>query len=372
MGAFLSHTVKDILFVTVGYTLGGSEHMIARVAPKLAMRGYKVRVLAFKGWGPISDKLKNVGIECVSLHGKGKFDFRVLWRYFLYLRKYPPDIIIAFLYRAYIPTRIFGFLLGIPNISSVRDVQQWMNPVHIFIEKITASLSTVIYSCSNAVTRFLLQDIGIKRERVVTIPNGIEVDSFSTKINKKKKLKELGLDDDLKVVGTVCRLFEPKKGVKILLEATKDTQKEIDFQLLIVGGGKDERRLKKKAEDLGIKALFLGERDDVAEILQVIDVFVLPSFYEGFPVVILEAMAAGLPVVATNVGGNREVILDGRTGFIVEPGSPDKLAEKIKDLLEDDEIRKNFGEAGFKRVKENFSIDKTVDGIESLWKGDLK
>jgi len=367
MGAFLRDPVKDILFVTVGYTLGGSENMIARVAPKLAMRGYKVKVLAFKGWGPVSEKLKSNGIECVSLLGKGKFDSRVLWRYFLYLRKTPPDLIIAFLYRAYIPTRIFGFLLGIPNISSVRDVQQWMNPVHIFLERITANLSVVIYSCSNAVTRFLLQDIGIKKGRVATIPNGIEVDSYSTKINRKKKLKELGLDGGLKVVGTVCRLYEPKKGMKVLLEATKEIQKEIDFQLLIVGRGKDEIKLKKIAEDLDIKAFFLGERNDVSDILQVIDVFVLSSLYEGFPVVVLEAMAAGLPVVATRVGGLTEAVLDGKTGFLVEPGNPDKLAEKIKELLENDEMRKKFGEAGFKRVKENFSIDRTVDGIENLW-----
>jgi len=372
MGAFLRDTVKDILFVTVGYTLGGSENMIARIAPKLAMRGYKVKVLAFKGWGPVSDKLKTSGIECVSLLGKGKFDFRVLWRYFLYLRKTPPDLIIAFLYRAYIPTRFFGFLLGIPNISSVRGVWGWMSLMQKFLDKITAPLSHVIYSCSEAVTEFLVRDVGIKREIIVTIPNGIDINSFSLEVDRNKKYKELGLGSCSKVVGAVSRLYEPTKGIKILLEASKIVQSKMDSELLIVGSGKDEERLKKMAEDSGIKALFLGERDDVAEILQVMDVFVLPSLSEGFPVVILEAMAAGISVVATDVGGNREVVLDGETGFIVEPGNPDKLAEKIKELLENDEMRNKFGEAGFKRVKENFSIDETVDGIENLWKGDLK
>jgi hypothetical protein len=146
MGSFLKKPVKDILFVTVGYTLGGSENMISRIAPSLKMRGYKIRVLAFKGWGHISQKLKDDGIECIALKGKGKFDFRVLWRYFLYLRKSPPDLIIAFLYRAYIPTRIFGFLLGISNISSVRDVQQWMNWFHVLFERFTANFSDLIYS----------------------------------------------------------------------------------------------------------------------------------------------------------------------------------------------------------------------------------
>jgi glycosyltransferase involved in cell wall biosynthesis len=371
MGTFLKKPVKDILFVTVGYTLGGAENMISLIAPRLKSRGYKVRVLAFKSWGHVSEKLKRSEIECIALHGKGRFDFRVLWRYFLYLRENPPDLIIAFLYRAYIPTRIFGFLLGIPNISSVRDVQKWINPLHILLEKITANFSAVIYSCSNAVTRFLIQNIGLKKEKVITIPNGIDVDSFSIKINKEEKLRELGLNLNLKVVGTVCRLQEPKKGVKILLEATKKLQESFDFQLIIVGTGKDERFLQSIAKSQRINAHFLGEREDVREILQVMNVFALASFYEGLPVSILEAMAAGIPVVATDVGGNREIVLDGKTGFLVEPGNPAALAEKIKELLKNEKKREKFGKSGFERVKENFSIDKTVFRIENLWKGSL-
>jgi glycosyltransferase involved in cell wall biosynthesis len=362
MGTLLKKPVKDILFVTVGYTLGGSENMIARIAPRFKKRGYEIRVLAFKDWGPISDKLKASKIECIALKGKGKFDLRVLWRYFSYLRKAPPDLIIAFLYRAYIPTRIFGSLLGIPNISSVRDVQQWMNSFHIFLEKITANLSIVIYSCSNAVTRFLTQKLGIKKERIVTIPNGIDVDSFSVKIDREKKLQELGLNRKTKIIGTVCRLHEPKKGIKTLLEATKKLQKEIDFQLLIVGTG--------KAEEINVS--FLGERKDVKEILKVMDIFVLASLYEGFPVVVLEAMAAGLPIVASSVGGLMEAVVDGETGFLVEPGNPSILADRIKELLLKDSMRKKFGERGFMRAKEKFPIEKTVSKIENLWKGDLK
>lgn len=342
--------------------------MIARIAPWLKRRGYNIRVLAFKGWGAVSEELKNSGIECIALHGKGKFDLRVLWRYFLYLRRFPPDLILAFLYRAYIPTRLFSFLLGIPNISSVRGVWKWMNPIHKFADKITASLSCAIYSCSEAVTGFLVEEVGLKREKIITIPNGIDIKSFSVKTNRKKKIRELGLTLNSKVVGTVSRLYEPTKGIKFLLEAFKIAQSKIDSELLIVGGGRDEKELKKIARKLKIKALFVGERNDVAEILPVMDVFVLPSLSEGFPVVILEAMAAGIPVVATDVGGNKEVIVDGKTGFIVEPGVPHKLAEKIEELLEDETLRKSLGEEGFKRIEKKFSIEKTVDRIENLWK----
>lgn len=372
MGAFLKSSGKDILFVTVGYTLGGSENMIARIAPRLKKRGYNVKVLAFKSWGPVSERLKEEGIECISLFGKGKFDIRVLWRYFIFLWKFRPDIVIAFLYRAYIPTRIFAFLLGIPNVSSVRDLGEWMNAVQRLLEKMTYSLSFAIYSCSEEVTEFLVRDIGIKKEAVVTIPNGIDVESFSVKIDMEKKFEELGLNSNFKVVGTVSRLYEPTKGIGFLLEAFRIVQDRVDSELLIVGGGKDEEALKEKAERMKIKVLFLGERDDIGEILPLLDVFVLPSFSEGFPVVLLEAMASGLPVVATGVGGIPEAVVNGKTGFIVEPGNVEELAENIVCLLKDGQKRNQFGEAGFRRVKEKFSIEKTVNGIENLWKGDSK
>lgn len=372
MGPLLKKSVDDILFVTVGYTLGGSENMIARIAPRLKNRGYKIRVLAFKNWGPVSETIKESGIECIALQGKGKFDFRVLWRYFIYLKKTSPDLIIAFLYRAYIPSRIFGFILGIPTISSVRDVQKWINPFQVFLEKMTSNLSFVIYSCSNAVTQFLIKKIGIKREKIVTIPNGIDADAYEIKINKENKIKELGLNRNLMIVGTVCRLQEKKKGLKVLLNAAKILQKEISFQLLIVGTGKDEKMLISMTKKDGIKAHFLGERKDIREILQTMDVFVLSSLYEGSPVSVLEAMATSIPVVASNVGNLPEVIVDGVTGFLVRPSNPEELAKGIKSLLQNNKMRKDFGKAGFKRVKENFSIDKTVESIEKLWKERIK
>ena len=372
MGDFLKKPVKDILFVTVGYTLGGSENMIAHIAPRLKNRGYKIRVLAFKNWGPVSDKIKGFGIECLSLQGKGKFDFRVLWRYFIYLKKAPPDLIIAFLYRAYIPSRILGSILGTPTISSVRDVQKWISPLRVFLEKMTSNMSFIIYSCSNAVTQFLIKQIGIKKERIATIPNGIDADAYDIKINKEKKIKELGLNCNLKIVGTVCRLHEKKKGVKVLFNATKILKKDIDFQLLIVGTGKDERMLRSMAEKEGIDVRFLGEREDVREILQVLDVFVLSSLYEGFPVAVLEAMAARVPVVVSKVGNLSEVVVNGKTGFLVPVANPEELAKGIKNLLKNDKMRKDFGKAGFKRVKEKFSIEVTVDSIEKLWKGKIR
>ena len=368
MRKYLDRPVKDILLVTVGYTLGGAERMIQRIAPLLQERGYKVRVLAFKGWGPISQDLKKKDIECVSLFGKGRFDIRIIWRYFIHLRRFPPDIIIAFLYRAYIPTRIFGWILGIPNVSSVRDVQEWINPIQRLLDRFTSPLSFVIYACSNGVKEFLVKTVKIPAMDIITILNGIDVKDFRINVNRSKKLQELGLNPDKLVVGTVSRLHEPKKGFRFLLKAAQNLQKRYECQFLIVGGGKDEAELKEMAKEMELKVLFTREREDVPELLQVMDIFVLSSLYEGLPVSLLEAMASGLPVVATKVGGMPEVVVDGKTGFLVDPGSYEQLIEKIGELLRNSEKRKLFGISGLERVKKAFSIEKTVNEIEGLWK----
>ena len=354
----------------VGYTLGGSESMIQRIAPKLKERGYRVRVLAFKSWGVVSENLKEMDIECISLFGRGKFDLRVLWRYFLYLLRFPPDIIIAFLYRAYIPTRIFGWFLGIPNISSIEGVMEWISPVQRFLDRVTTPLAFVVRVCSKAVAEFITEKLDISEKDIVIILNGIDVREYQINVDRNKKLIELELDPEEKIVGTVSRLYEPTKGIKYLLEAACRLQNGIDFQLLIVGGGKDEKHLKEMARDMGVKVTFLGERGDVPELLQVMDVFVLASLYEGLPVSLLEAMASGLPVVVTRVGGMPEVVVDGKTGFIVEPRRADQLSLKIKELLLNNEKRIKFGNEASLRVKENFSLDRTVSEIEKLWKND--
>lgn len=357
---------KKILFTTVGYTLGGAERMIERISPVLKNRGYDVRVMAFKGYGPISENLKEKSIECYALNGAGRFDFRVIWRYYLYLRRLQPDVVIAFLYRAYIPTRIICWLLEIPCISSVRDVQRWQNSFHKFIERVTAPLSSKIYACSYGVKEYLLTEVGLTEKEIIVIHNGISVGEYQISQNKIKKRRELGLKENIPVIGTVSRLHEPKKGIKILLEAAEELSKKNKCQFIIIGSGKDENILKKMADEKKLPVIFTGQRKDIPELLDIMHVFVLPSLYEGLPVALLEAMAAGLPVVATDVGGVSEVVEEGKTGFIVEPGNKRKLISKIERLLKYPQLRKNFGGEGFKRIKRNFSIDKTVDRIESL------
>jgi glycosyltransferase involved in cell wall biosynthesis len=171
------------------------------------------------------------------------------------------------------------------------------------------------------------------------------------------------------LVGTVGRLH-PQKGFASLLAAVARVRERLPaIRLLLVGGGALRRDLVARAEALGLAevVIFAGSRGDVPEILAALDLFVLPSLWEGLPNAVLEAMAAGLPVVATAAGGTPEVVVDGETGLLVPPGDVTALAEAIERLLRDPGLRRKMGEAGRKRVEGHFTIEQTVAQTVALY-----
>lgn len=163
-----------------------------------------------------------------------------------------------------------------------------------------------------------------------------------------------------------------QKGVEYLLKATKELkEKKEDFALKIIGDGSERRSLEKSSQDLSIENLvhFIGHKENAWKYMQDLNVLVLPSLWEGLPNVIMEAMAVGVPVVATNVGGVPELIKNGETGFLVEPKNPKTLAEKIEHVLNlPEEERNRVGEKARRVVKEKFSIEKMVNEHEGLYK----
>ena len=173
------------------------------------------------------------------------------------------------------------------------------------------------------------------------------------------------------VIGTACRLIEAK-GVRELILAFAGLKKEFpSVRLEIAGSGPEEQRLAETARELGVAdgVKFLGWVDDLRQVLRTWDVFALPSYDEGLPMSILEAMAEGLPVVATNVGGIPELVEDGRTGYLVPPGDVGALRTVLHRLVEDSQSRNQLGDQGRLRAGAKFSVEQMVTEIESIYDG---
>jgi len=209
-------------------------------------------------------------------------------------------------------------------------------------------------------------------EKVAFIPNGVDIEKFDEKHAKGSLRGELGLQGPV-VIGCVGRL-SVEKGHKFLLEAFKDIHQAYhDTKLLIVGEGDLKKELEEEAEKMGIKeaVIFTGEREDMPEVYNCMDIFVLPSLTEGIPVALLEAMSMKLPVVATSVGGV-PFVLEGDVGKMVGKENPRELAEAISYFIEKKELCQQYGERARKRVEERFSVGEMVQRYSEVYEKILR
>lgn len=207
-------------------------------------------------------------------------------------------------------------------------------------------------------------------KKTITIYPCVDFSSQSGGLERGTMRKNLGFDNDSIILGSIGRIDEPMKGIRVLLDAIKILYKGgTRFYAVIVGEGYSRKELEKYAEDVGLSNIvrFLGFWDNLQEIFDMIDIFVLPSFSEGFPLVNLEAMQNGIPVVATDVGGVREAITDGVNGLVVPPRDPVKLATALKNVIQDNVMRERMGESARETARERFSLQLMLDKIFSVY-----
>jgi glycosyltransferase involved in cell wall biosynthesis len=200
--------------------------------------------------------------------------------------------------------------------------------------------------------------------KVEIIRNAVDVRQFQKPPDDALR-RTLGGDPSRPIVLTLARL-DPQKGLSDLLEAAARVP---DANFVLAGDGIERKRIEDAARSLGVddRVTFLGYREDVPDLLAACDLFVLPSLYEGLPVSVLEAMAAGKPVVATEIGGTREAVSNGETGLLVSPGDPNALAGAIRSVLSDPQLARRLGEAGRQRALEEFSADRMVRKVTQVY-----
>jgi len=207
-----------------------------------------------------------------------------------------------------------------------------------------------------------LSDIGISKEKITYIPNG----RYATKKTKSKNIA--GIDKTDFVIGTVSRLTPIKNHVAVIDAISKMKNKNIKF--VIIGEGNYKKKLERtiKHKKLEENIIFIGATENIMEIISGFDVFVHPSFAEGCPNAVLEAMSCGLPVIASDVGGHRDLLGDG-TGVLVEPKDTKKLREWFEIFLENPELRKEYGKKAKEKIKNEFSLDIMLRKYEKLFEG---
>ncbi|NOZ62199.1 MAG: glycosyltransferase family 4 protein [Calditrichaeota bacterium] len=233
-------------------------------------------------------------------------------------------------------------------------------------ERLAGLVSDKIIFVNNKDYLFARENKLAAEQKLVQIPNGIELNGS---VELKNIRKELGFEDSVKLVGSVGRLWKQKAPQYFILAIPEVIEKHPQARFVLTGDGPLERELRELAAKLGVEKYvrFLGWRKDAKRVLAEYDVFVQTSLWEGLSLSIMEAMAAAKPVVASDIKGNNELVVDGKTGFLVPPKQPKDLADKINFLLDQPALRKKMGAAGRLRMEKNFAIEQVADKIENLY-----
>jgi glycosyltransferase involved in cell wall biosynthesis len=358
-----------ILIVATLAEVGGVGSYIAMLLPALVER-FDI-VVAAHGPGPLRDVTSASGARFVPLtHMRRPInpfrDLLALVEFIRVCRRVRPDIVHANSSKAGVIVRLAAALARVP--IRIFSVHGWafsvpgMNRTVLWADRLVRPLTSYTI-CVSAYDR----ELGIAArtcvgEKTVVIHNGIDAGRFAPAKHGTR---------DVPVLVSVGRLAA-QKDYGTLVHALSKLDRAT-YRALIVGSGPDELMLVAEIKRLGLadSIELLGERADVARILSSADAFVLSSIYESLPISILEAMAAALPVAATRVGGVPELVLEGETGFVVPVGDVDALAEALRTLIGDPELRRRFGRAGRARVEASFGIDRFRDEHIELYRREL-
>jgi glycosyltransferase involved in cell wall biosynthesis len=250
------------------------------------------------------------------------------------------------------------------------DVPPRVRRLYAYIERRLAHVTDRIICVSEAERQAALVRAICPPERLVVIPNGLDIEAFDRMAAAEVERGQFGLTDGDFVIGTVGRL-DPQKGHAHLLRAAALVlERHPEARFLIVGDGELRSVLEQQARDAGIadRVVFVGRYEPAAALYRLMDLFVLPSLWEGAPYSPLEAMAAGLPVVCSDVGGCRDIVADGETGFLVPPAQPHALAERVLELLEHRDRARAMGRAGRQRVEERLSLERMLLATADLYR----
>lgn len=360
----------NLMHIVFCLDVGGLEYLVLNLIKKLNKAKYNVSICSLSAKGKLEEKFIKMGIKVYHIEKSRGIDYLLYFKLASLLRKNQIDIIHTHNPAPWFYGVVAGKLAGIKAAVHTEHSYLFAEQKRLMLaERLLSKITETIVSDSDKVTDFLVKKLGIHEERITTIVNGIDIDKFKIVVDVMAKKTEFGIAEDSLVIGNVARL-EPVKNHLYLLDVfSKVIRSFPKAVLVIVGGGSQFEILKLKAVELGIKnkVFFLGVRDDIPELLGLFDIFALTSINEGISLSLLEAMAAGRPIVATNVGGNPDVVVDGKTGFLLPLKDSEKMAEKIVSLLSNKELSIRMGEAGLKRAEQLFSLDRMVKNYENIY-----
>jgi glycosyltransferase involved in cell wall biosynthesis len=328
---------RRLTMVITELDVGGAEKAFVRVATGLKTLGWDVNVISLRDAGPLAPLLEAAGIQVLALQAGGLLDLRAIWRLRQELLRRPADVLLTFLHQANLVGRIAGRLAGVRRIVCGIRVADRRLIVRL-PERLTKSLVDHYVAVSQSVGDLHRNICHIDTNRMVMIPNGVDLEAIDAAVPAIRS--EMGCGPDDQVILCVGRLSQQKAPLDVLaafhLMLSRFPELKSQSRLLFIGEGELRTELQRRIHELGLQSSvqLAGWRPDVWRLMKSANALVLASHWEGLPNVIMEAQAAGLPVVATAVDGSTELIHDQVTGRLVPPDDVNALADALGEILQ--------------------------------------
>jgi len=361
----------NLMHIALGLNIGGLERVIIDLLKGTDRGRYRPIVCCIHSRGALADEAEELGVPVILLNdaqanknrGKSLRKTAIVFKLTQLMNKEKISIVHTHNPLPHLYGSLAARFAGVPVVVHTKHGRNYpANKKRVLLNRLLSCLTDEIVAVSRDAYDVSVNIENIGKRKVSTIINGIDVTKYA-QVHKGQN------NSDGVIIGHVARL-SPEKDQLTLLKSFAIVAKRLENATLVIAGdGQMRQQLQTEAIQLGVadKISFLGFRNDIPELLQTFGLFVLSSIKEGTSLTILEAMAAGLPVVATNVGGNPEVVEHGHTGYIVPPKHPEKLADAIIEILSDKKKAKTMGANGRIIAQRNYSLERMCRAYEEIY-----
>lgn len=348
----LLHLITDL-------EVGGAPLFVKNLACGFDPSRFDVRVACLAPEGPLARELREHGIATHCLGARGAWDIRVFYRLARLINQFRPDILHCTLVHANVTGRLVGRFCNVPYIVATIQTAEQGKKWHLTAENLTCRLSDMTVCISRSVFHHTRRFSNVPLSRLCIIPDAIDCGRFADArpVDPAKFNLPLG-----KINIIFVGRLDPVKNIDVLIRAMQALSSQLNVQLLILGDGPQRNFLEQLTRDLHLShcVRFIGSQRNVEQWLTLADVFVLPSKWEGLGISALEAMAAGVPIVASRTTGLVDIIQDGKTGLLVTPGDVEGLSAAVSRLINTPDLACRLARAAREHVRRNFSLDAIV------------
>ena len=358
-----------ILHIIPSLDRAGAEKQLLLLVTQLPPEEFEVHICALTRGGPITAELRAAGLPVTVIGKRWKADPVAYWKLRRQIGALRPALVHTWMFAANAYGRAAARSVGVKHlVASERCVDRWKTGYQFAIDRALMPATDRVVVNTTGVRDFYVEQ-GLPAERFEIIPNGIPP-ARPSRIAREALLAELELPGDVLLIGAAGRLWPQKRMKELIWAFVLVTQLYPNARLLVMGDGPQRAMLEQFVRDLEAQSsvFLLGHRDDVPDLLPHLDVYWNDSAYEGMPNAVMEAMAAGVAVVASDIPGNRELVVPGETGELVSLGDRAGRARATDELLADAALRRRYGEAGRARMLRDFSVESMIDRHVAMYR----